>query len=179
MNEEMDSRRNAMLTTEDRRWLTGEKRYEGKHAKQQRYQRRRDIKERVRTSIRDFSILFEYLEDDEWCRIFEETDDSLDGSVRDGLAFLLYSVGITRPEQRGRAERLLVDAITRSGARDGVFVEDVDLSMVIREYDPSALLESLEAGETLSTRELQTLLESDAVETETLQACLRSALTES
>lgn len=178
MSEEMDGRRNAMLTTEDRRWLTGEKRYEGKHAKQQRYQRRRDIRDRVRTSIRDFSILFEHLEEDEWRRIFERTDDELEGSIRDGLAFLLYSAGITRPGERARAEGLLTDAITRSGARDGLLVEDVDLSMSIREQHPSTLLDSLEAGETLSTRELRFLIESDAIETETLQACLRSALIE-
>ena len=176
MGREMDGRRNAMLTTEDRRWLTGEKRYEGEHAKQQRYQRRRDIRERVRTSILDFSILFEHLEEAERRRVFEEADGGLDGGVRDGLAFLLYSIGITNPGERSRAEGLLAEAITRAGARDGLFVEEVDLSVNVSEHEPSALLEALRAGETLSVPELQYLIESDAIERETLHGCLRSAL---
>ncbi|WP_331234453.1 hypothetical protein [Natronorarus salvus] len=176
MGERMDGRRNAMLTTEDRRWLTGEKSYSGEHAKQQRYQRRRDIRDRVRTSIRDFSILVEHLEEAERRRIFEEADGGLDEGVRDGLAFLLYSVGITRPGERERAEGLLADAIRRAGARDDLLVEEVDLSVRVREHEPSALVDALVAGETLSTWEFQYLFESGAIEAETLQACLRSAL---
>ena len=68
----MSSRRNAMLTTEDRRWLTGEKEYEGVHAKQQRYQRRRDIHERVYNSILDWTILFDHLEERQRTRLFED-----------------------------------------------------------------------------------------------------------
>lgn len=102
----MTGRKNAMLTTEDRRWLTGKKTYDGQHAKQQRYQRRKDIRERVYNSMLDFSILFEELEEDEWREILGEVDDAgrqwrdadddLQAGVRDGLAFLLRSVGIAR-----------------------------------------------------------------------------------
>lgn len=139
----MTGRKNAMLTTEDRRWLTGEKRYEDEHAKQRRYQRRRDIRKRVYNSSLDFSILFEHLEADEREKVFGTpttnqaslTDDrELTNGVRDGLAFLLYSTGSTSsmdaddgPEPI--AERLLTEALRRAGRKDGILVESADLDI--------------------------------------------------
>jgi hypothetical protein len=188
----MTSRKNAMLTTEDRRWLSGEKTYEGEHAKQQRYQRRRDIRERIYNSLLDFSILFEHLEDDECRKLFgspetrrkQLTDDSrLSDGIRDGLAFLLYNMDITAAmgstDGAGPlAEWFLTEAIHRAGKKDGFLVEDVDLSIDAVDFPHASLLEHLEAGEDLTPRELWILMESDEIDMGDLQDCLRTALFE-
>jgi hypothetical protein len=86
----MTGRKNAMLTTEDRRWLTGEKVYDGQHAKQQRYQRRRDIRECVYNSMLDFSILPDEL-DDEWRDIFSEVvDGASSGRMRTRISKVVF-----------------------------------------------------------------------------------------
>lgn len=187
----MTGRKNAMLTTEDRRWLTGEKTYEGEHAKQQRYQRRRDIRERVYNSLLDFSILFEHLEEDERQKLFgapgtrqkQLTDDrDLTNGIRDALGFLLYSTGITEVMDTADdypdviAEWLLSEALHQAGQKDDVLVEDVELTIEAVDLPRSSLLDDLEAGNELSPRELRVLLESEAVETQKVQACIRGML---
>lgn len=184
----MTGRKNGMLTTEDRRWLTGEKTYEGEHAKQQRYQRRRDICERVYNSLLDFSILFEHLEETEWEKLFGTpgvnqqafTDDrELSNGIRDGLAFLLYNTGITALMNSSKdhpdvaAEQLLVEAIHRAGKKDGILVEDVTLDIEAVNLAHSSLLDDLEAGNELSPREIHVLLESESVDTVEVQEAIR------
>jgi hypothetical protein len=188
----MASRKNAMLTTEDRRWLTGEKRYEGEHAKQQRYQRRRDIHERVYNSLLDFSILFAHLEERERAKLFgsdtEErrerfADGTLADGVRDGLAFLLYNAGIAERMGRERsdedlADRLLEEAIYRAGRRDDVLVERVALEIEATRMPGERLLERLEAGEALSPAELGFLLELESVDAAAVQERIREQVFE-
>jgi len=188
----MVGRRNAMLTTEDRRWLTGGKRYEGEHAKQQRYQRRRDIRERVYNSLLDFSVLFEYLETDEREKLFGKpgteqtplTDDrELTNGVRDALAFLLYNTGITSrmdsaDSSEPIAESLLTEALHRAGEKDGLLVENIELDIDAVDLPQSSLLEDLEAGEELSPWELRVLLESDHVDTRDVQEHIREQVTD-
>ncbi len=189
----MTGRKNAMLTTEDRRWLTGEKRYDGEHAKQQRYQRRRDIRERVHNSVLDFSILFEHLEADEREKLFGTPgtkQEPIDGDrefadgIRDALAFFLYSTGITSTmdeDESGSApiaEWLLSEALHRAGRKDGIFVENVELTIDAVDLPRASLLEDLEAGNELSPRELRLLLESDRVDTCTVQEHIRGQLFE-
>lgn len=188
----MASRKNAMLTTEDRRWLTGEKRYEGEHAKQQRYQRRRDIHERVYNSLLDFSILFANLEERERAKLFgsdaEErrerfADADLADGVRDGLAFLLYNAGITERMGEGRsaeglADRLLEEALYRAGRRDDVLVERVALEIEASRMPRERLLDRLEAGEELSPAELRYLLELESVDTAAVQERIRQLVFE-
>ncbi|RQG93233.1 hypothetical protein EA462_03295 [Natrarchaeobius halalkaliphilus] len=184
----MTGRKNAMLTTEDRRWLTGEKSYEGEHAKQQRYQRRRDIRERVYNSLLDFTILFEYLEADEREKLFGTagtkqttlTDDrKLSNGVRDAFAFLLYSTGIdarlgtdaNRPSPV--ADQLLTEAFHRVGRRESVLVQNVDIDIDVVELPRESLLEDLAAGNELSSHELKILLESEDVDTREVQEHIR------
>lgn len=177
-----------MLTTEDRRWLTGEKHYEGEHAKQQRYQRRRDIRERVYNSLLDFSILFEHLEPDEQKKLFgnpgtdqkQLTDDrELTTGMRDALAFLLYNTGVTvmmdtnGSDSSPVAEWLLTEALHQAGTRDGILVESVNLDIDAVDFPQASLLEDLEAGHELSPRELRLLLESDQVDTQDVQEHIR------
>ncbi|WP_281195388.1 hypothetical protein [Halorubrum sp. F4] len=185
----MNSRKNAMLTTEDRRWLTGSKAYEGEHAKQQRYQRRRDIRDRIYNSLLDFSIVFEHLEEAEREKLFREdeggisADPELDQGVRDGLAFLLYSTGITASMDREGgvetdARRLLRDAVREAGRVDDYVVEDVSLDVQARPATRSQLQRKLVDGEELSMSELAILLESESIDTDEIQAHMRTMITE-
>lgn len=187
----MASRKNAMLTTEDRRWLTGEKAYEGEHAKQQRYQRRRDIRERVYNSILDFTILFEHLEDAEREKLFGDItvdgtrwtldDDAFVEGVHDALAFLLYNVGVTAAMESGEPERremtvaesVLIDALFRAGRKDDFLVEQVALDIDATQFSLTNVLADLEAGDDLSPAALRLLLESDQIETAAVQECIR------
>lgn len=184
----MTGRKNAMLTTEDRRWLTGEKRYEGEHAKQQRYQRRRDIRERVYNSLLDFSILFEHLEADEREKLFGTpgtkqeslTDDrELTHGIRDALAFLLYNTGISSlmdadgGSSEPVAEWLLTEALHRAGQKEGILVESVELDIEAVDLPQASLLEDLKAGEELSPRELRALIESEHVDIQDVQEHVR------
>lgn len=190
----MASRKNAMLTTEDRRWLTGDKEYEGEHAKQQRYQRRKDIRERVRNSVLDFTILFEHLDDDQCEAIFEllaegnssttAERESFANGVRDALAFFLYNVGVTGlmrdapspATDRPAAEQFVTDALTRAGRKDDLLVEEVKLDIDATPASLSDILADLEAGEDLSAGELQYLIESGTVDVTELQGCIRDQL---
>jgi hypothetical protein len=181
-----------MLTTEDRRWLAGEKSYEGQHAKQQRYQRRRDIRSRVQNTILDFSILFEHLEESEREKLFglideNETDDDGDNEftngLRDTLAFVLYNTGITESMNREKsegpgplAERLLRDAVYRAGARDEILVEDIDLTIEATHASVSEILDDLKAGNEVSPARLCLLLESDEIDTAGVQDCIRKTI---
>lgn len=190
----MTGRKNAMLTTEDRRWLTGEKVYDGQHAKQQRYQRRRDIRERVYNSMLDFSILLDELDDDEWHAIFGEisdegqrwqnADENLRAGVRDGLAFLLRTIGIAVLMRDGRIpegtipERMFTTALRRAGHRDGLLVDTVSLDIDATDVGIPELLEGLQSDESLSAGSLYLLMESGAVDTDVVQECLREQLSD-
>lgn len=184
-----------MLTTEDRRWLTGEKEYEGEHAKQQRYQRRRDIRERIYNSILDFTILFHYLEDTEREKLFGQlsadgtqwdlNDQEFDDGIRDTLAFLLYNVGVTHlmhtndekgPSEMTAAERLLTDALYHAGRRDDFLVEELELDIEATHLPFSNVLDDLEAGTPLSPARLRVLLESEQVDTTEIQERVRTMI---
>ncbi|RJT04741.1 hypothetical protein [Halococcus sp. IIIV-5B] len=187
----MTGRKNAMLTTEDRRWLTGKKEYEGEHAKQQRYQRRRDIRERIYNSILDFTILFHHLEEEERKKLFgnisadgtqwDLDDSALDDGIRDALAFLLYSVGATKLMTTNEtddskitvAERLLTDALYQIGRREDILVENFELEIDATSLPISDLLDDLEAGNSLSPARLRVLLETNMVNTREIQDRLR------
>ena len=55
-----------MLTKEDRKWLTGEETYEGEeYGRQRRYERKKQIRERVQHTLLDFGLLFHRLEQEE------------------------------------------------------------------------------------------------------------------
>lgn len=190
----MTGRKNAMLTTEDRRWLTGEKTYDGQHAKQQRYQRRRDIRERVYNSMLDFSILLDELDEDEWREIFgevteygqqwQDADEELQAGVRDGLAFLLRTIGIvtlmreSRPSHETVPERVFNAALRRAGHRDGLLVNSVALDIDATDVGTPALLNALKSDESISAGGLYLLMESGAVDTDVVQECLREQLSD-
>lgn len=183
-----------MLTTEDRRWLTGEKTYDGEHAKQQRYQRRNDIRERVYNSILDFTLLFEYLEEAERKKFFGEitangrhwdVDDQLfiEG-VSDALAFLLYSLDVAATMRADNetykeptvAEEILIEAFYRAGIKADLLVDHIDLDVEAVQLPFEDILTDLEADNELSPIALRVLLESEQVDTAAVQEYLRSTL---
>ncbi|MUW13833.1 hypothetical protein GJ633_03500 [Halorubrum sp. CBA1125] len=140
----------------------------------------------------DFSILFEALEEDEWREILGEVDDAgrqwrdadddLQAGVRDGLAFLLRSVGIVAlmraDDSTGGTipERMVTTAIRRAGHRDGMLVESVSVDIDATDVGIPELLEELEAGGSVSPSGLYVLMESGAVDTDAVQECLRDQL---
>lgn len=190
----MAGRKNTMLTTEDRRWLTGEKTYEGEHAKQQRYQRRRDIRERVYNSLLDFTILFQQLEETEREKLFGQIsddrthwdieDEPFEEGIRDALAFLLYNVGVTKRMSADNealsettvAEQMVTDALYCAGRRDEFLIEDVELAISATHLPLSDILDDLEAGTPLSPARLRVLMESDRVDTTEIQERLRGMI---
>jgi hypothetical protein len=190
----MASRKNAMLTTEDRRWLTGEKSYDGEHAKQQRYQRRNDIRERVYNSILDFTILFEHLEDAERKKLFGEItangrhwdidDKQFVEGVSDALAFFLYNIDVAATmradnethEEPTVAEEVLIEAFYRAGMKADLLVDHVDIDVEAVQLPFEDILTDLEAGNDLSPAALRVLLESEHVDTTAIQEYVRSEL---
>lgn len=180
-----------MLTTEDRRWLRGEKRYDGEHAKQQRYQRRRDIRERIDNSIRDLTIVFDHLEPAEQQKVFEPVrtgdrvsdDPELTRGVRDGLAFLLHGTGITDGmDDSGTrvaetlAGTLLTEGIEAVGRKEGFLVERVDIEADTRPLSRSDLAERLASDDPVTAAELAAAIEHEAVDTASVQAHVREML---
>lgn len=68
----MSKQPNGILTKADREFLSAEgEYYTGDHARQTRYQRRRDIRRRIVESILDFSFIASHLEEEERRKIFE------------------------------------------------------------------------------------------------------------
>lgn len=69
----MSSKPNGVLTKTDREFLSAEDEYyTGEHKRQSRYQRRRDIRQRIVHSILDFSFIASHLEESERRKIFED-----------------------------------------------------------------------------------------------------------
>jgi len=169
--------------------LTGEKTYEGQHAKQQRYQRRRDIRERVYNSMLDFTILFEEFDAEEHRKVFGEvgpdgrqwTNDDADlrDGIRDGLAFFFYTVGIAammrddESQTTSVPEWMVESSIQRAGRKEGFLVESVELDIEASDVAVPALLDALESGEEISPAGLYHLMESGAFDADTVQDCLR------
>lgn len=83
----------GFLTETDELFLKGGKKY---GSKQQRYERRKAIRERTREALRDFSLLYEKLDAVERNKIFEpedrETRLALGGGITDTIAFLYLAL---------------------------------------------------------------------------------------
>lgn len=83
----------GFLTETDELFLRGGKRYD---SKQQRYERRKAIRERTREALRDFSLLYKELDRSERNKIFEpedrETRIALEEGITDTIAFLYIAL---------------------------------------------------------------------------------------
>jgi hypothetical protein len=109
-----DERPNAMLTKTQRAFLKGEKEYTGEHAKQQRYQRREAIKERVENTLLDFQLLFEAWEERGSGDLFGERPDR--GDTGKGISALLALLYLETYD-RGQFEQLLYRGVNRGESR--------------------------------------------------------------
>lgn len=105
----------GFLTDTDREFLRGEKEYSGENAKQMRYQRRRAIRDRTRGAFRDFSLLFETLDEKERNKIFDVGDDVEDlealNEFRESLASTISFIYLSLEGEAGS------DAIWRRSFR--------------------------------------------------------------
>ena len=187
----MKGRKNAMLTTEDRRWLTGEKTYDGPHAKQQRYQRRRDIRERVYNSILDFSILLEGWEQRECDKVFEtvrladypDYSDEFTAGLRDGFAFILQNTDIrlvggdpSHSFAESIGEQLLYDAIRKIADSAGRDILELSLCIDSTKQRSESSLDALQRGDELTRAELESLMHHERIDNGALQEFLREQL---
>lgn len=93
-------RKSAMFTKPQREFLRGEREYTGDNAKSQRYEMRERIARRVRDTLLDFALLYEYADERERNRIFNVgegiTDTAAQIELRESLvgtlAFLYRSL---------------------------------------------------------------------------------------
>lgn len=91
--------RNALLTASQREFLrAGEREREEEYTKQQRSYHRREIRERVKTGVHDFQLIYNHLDDVELQKIFdvgmeEEHEDHLEfvHAMRYALQFCYWA----------------------------------------------------------------------------------------
>lgn len=193
-----DDRKDAMLTSLQRDFLTGEHEYTGEHAKQERYQRRKAIRERIYHTLLDFTLLLDHLDASEREKVFGGPmeafigfeDSEFEKGLRDTLAFILYGAGVTALMKAGgenlhepTAERLLEDALYRAGKKAGddsrmgpFLVEDLELRIDAARIPVPNLIGDLEEGRELHPAAVRMLLEMDEVDMAPIQEQLRKML---
>jgi hypothetical protein len=106
-----EDRSTAMLTKTQRAFLKGEKEYTGDHAKQQRYQRRKAIKERVENTLLDFQLLFETWDERGSGELFGE--DPARGETGRGISTLLALLYLETYDG-GQFEQLLYRGVNQA-----------------------------------------------------------------
>lgn len=160
------TRDRGILTNTDRRFLTGDKEYTGDNAKQQRYQRRVAIRERVENGIRDLDFLARELDDVEVEKIaarmaqdFPEQSvmrgpGGLDRSVTGAVAFLFRLF----KEDIHAFEETVSEGVGRGMVQVTGDMWDVAVGIdVARTRSQNEIIEHLESGDAhvLSAREAQ------------------------
>lgn len=182
---------NAMLTQTDREFLRGETEYTGENAKQMRYERRDQIRRRVRQSLKDFTLLFDHVDEEEAVKILNGggrvafaafEDEDVEAGLRDTLAFILREAGITcmmgettRPNQP-TSEQLLLEAFKRVGRSEGYGVSGMELEIDSVRLPRGQIIRSLEEGRELPSETIAHLLEEDGVDKGEIQEELRRML---
>jgi len=187
---------NAMLTKTDREFLIAEgEHYSGDSAKQMRYERRQKIRDRIRETLLDFTLLFDYLPDSEQEKLFEDEggwwahgDQELQEGARDTIAFILRNADISPYlEHSGSppstpATELLEDAYKRIAIEHGRLVTEV-ANPEIETTNLRNVLSRLEEGDSEETAQtLGLLLQTGEVSEETraeIQELLRDDLVDS
>jgi len=167
-----EDRPRGILSPTDREYLCGHKEYA---QPQTDANRRQDIRERVKNGLKDFALLWLFLDRKEREKLFDdlgeqETDEVIESMV--SFAHLGLARDKTRMEeriQRGVLGAENADKLFRSGGR----ASDVDVSIDV-EYDPDIekLYERFEKGQELTDSEIGVLVRSgrfEASEIENLQ----------
>lgn len=100
-------RPHAMLTQDQRAFLRGEKTYDGENAAQQRWQMNDRIRNRVRNTLLDFSLIYEIFDNQEMAKIFDSENGAtidVEEGVIDLLSFLYLCS--TPDYKRGRKQAM-------------------------------------------------------------------------
>jgi len=162
----MSNRPSGILTSTDREFLrAAPDYYEGENARQSRYQRRRDIRRRIVTSLLDFQEINTYLDDEQRRKIFAEPDKSGaedDREFRAALGSLLQWVYLGCREEGVSFEGLLSSAVSRAEEdyqrmHGGEIVDvsvDFDVEVSAKYKGVEELARALEEGEPVFARNL-------------------------
>lgn len=162
----MSNRPSGILTPTDREFLQQTPDYyEGETARQSRYQRRRDIRRRIVTSLLDFQDINTYLDDEQRRKIFAEpgengADDDLE--FRAALGSLLQWIYLGCREEGQSFEGLLSSAVTRAEEdyqrmHGGEIVDvsvDFDVEVSAKYEGVEELGRALEEGEPVFARNI-------------------------
>lgn len=155
----MSSKPNGILTKADREFLTAEGGYyTGEHARQSRYQRRRDIRQRIVQSILDFSFIASHLGEDERRKIFENPgkhtagdEFDFDAGVGSLLAWLYFGYREQGRKLLDEMEPYLENAerdyhLSTTG-KDGKAELDQEMYWTSKQEQAEELARKLEKGE--------------------------------
>lgn len=181
----------ALLTKTQRKFLTGERTYDGEYAKQQRYQRRRAIQERVFSGLLDGGILWQDLPAEQREEIFDAwredppADESWglltreDNRRRDqfrrgltGLLAMIYA-GVEENDHLGFGFKdILGDAVASAVHARGDVLDSYDFDVETSpSFNTSALLERFESGDpSMTMLEIQHLREEAGIGDEEMSA---------
>jgi hypothetical protein len=187
---DQSERPRSFLTEEDREYLRGES--ELKEGSE--YNTKRRIRERTDSALRDFTLLFDHLEDSEQDKIFEASDgsarvfedDEFRRGCRDALAFLLRN-GRVHQHINNRvstprtlpAQQFFEEAIRRIAAKDGYLIRDIDQmdEIINGERIPWKNLERrLREGEDLPKEAIGYLLQHEDIDEKAIQEQLREMI---
>lgn len=180
-----DERKRGVLSPADRRYLRDPESY----SRQSSYERRYSIRQRLRDSVLDFSLLFESLPPSERQAAFgvstgfvspeedvveldEEELQAGEEGVRDGVGFLFQ---VAR-DLGGSGRRAVEDGVQRGEEATGPHTAEVSLD--VETYQTARLAnrarERLEGGEELTDGQVRAALERGTVDPERLAAHLRN-----
>jgi len=171
-----EDRPRGILSPTDRDYLCGLKEYA---QPQTDANRRQDIRERVENGLRDFALLWMFLERDEREKVFEELgEDGTDEVIESIVAFAYLGIDqeTARMEEcigRGVLAAANADKLFRSAGR----ATDADVSINI-EYNPDVekLYRRFEEGEQLSDSEVGVLVRSGKLDTKEIKELSESEL---
>ncbi|MFB6189866.1 MAG: hypothetical protein ABEI57_08275 [Halapricum sp.] len=165
----MSDRSSGVLTPTDREFLQSEgDYYEGKNARQSRYERRRGIRKRIVNSLLDFQDIATHLDEEQRRKIFAQPEKSGAESTtefRGSIESLLGWIYLGCREEEIDFEHLLVHAVTRAEENyrrlhGGEIVDvevDFDVEVTNRYSSVEELGRALEAGERLLARSIYKL----------------------
>jgi hypothetical protein len=165
----------SILTSTDREFLRKVPNYyEGTNARQSRYQRRRDIRERIVQALLDFEEIDTLLEDDQRRKIFENPESSGAEDIhefRSAMEHLFQWVYLGYREAGYDFESLLTNSATRAEEKyqqtHGGNIVDVrvkfEVEATTRHSGLEELGEALEQGEPILARSIYKLPTVDVV----------------
>lgn len=186
-----NGRERGVLSPADREYLRGDK---SELSEGSEYNTKRRIRNRVRNSLLDFTLLFEHLDESEREKIFGsnvratmDVDEDLWEGIRDTLGFVLEGAGAATPTVMGSAEkpvsgsicdRLLEDALQKVGDRNGYLVKEVRLNVDATRMPWSNLRSRLKEGDELPPEALRFLLHHENVDVAEVQDQIRDMVLE-